>query len=288
MFTTIAETGIKQSQAGAISVGQVAIGPIKIGRLVISGFELDAACDGALLRNFRVSISYAMSLEWVLRLEAPGVAFADSGTVDFGIQNFEIGFGDIKLPGLETFKIGIESLSLGNAEAASAPVANLNLGTAVAETIKAENLKLPIQGFSLAGIGLGNLKIGGLGVPAASLDKVTIGRVRGDAAPLGQMSLANLALPAASVADIASQGADLSAAPRPKVLHADLGSLDLTLRVSPKAEAHIDQLLIRNISASTSIGKIELENVVAPYELLNLTLGQIGIDTISIPQVAIA
>jgi hypothetical protein len=45
---------------------------------------------------------------------------------------------------------------------------------------------------------------------------------------------------------------------------------------------------MRNIAASTSIGKIELSNIVAPYELLNLTLSQIGIDTISVPAVAIA
>jgi len=53
-------------------------------------------------------------------------------------------------------------------------------------------------------------------------------------------------------------------------------------------KAQIDQLVIRNVTASTSIGKIELQNVVAPYELLNLTLSQVGIDTISVPTVAIA
>jgi hypothetical protein len=36
-----------------------------------------------------------------------------------------------------------------------------------------------------------------------------------------------------------------------------------------------------------SIGKIELDNVVAPYELLNLSLSQVGIETISVPAVAI-
>jgi hypothetical protein len=68
----------------------------------------------------------------------------------------------------------------------------------------------------------------------------------------------------------------------------DLGCLDLTLRVNPTAEAHIDQLVISNVTASTSIGKIELHNVVAPYELLNLTLGQVGIETVSVSTVAIA
>jgi hypothetical protein len=102
------------------------------------------------------------------------------------------------------------------------------------------------------------------------------------------MALSNLALPSASIADIVSQGVDVTATPKPKAFHLDLGCLDLTLKVNPVAEAKIDQLVIRNVTASASIGKIELHNVVAPYELLNLTLGQVGIDTISVPTVAIA
>jgi hypothetical protein len=125
-------------------------------------------------------------------------------------------------------------------------------------------------------------------VPAATVDSVTIGRLRGDATPLGQMALSNLALPSASVPDIVAQGVDSVATPRPKAFHLDLGCLDLTLKVNPQAQAHIDQLVISNVRASTSIGRIELNNVVAPYELLNLTLSQVGIETISIPTVSIA
>ena len=123
-------------------------------------------------------------------------------------------------------------------------------------------------------------------MPAATVDSVTIGRLRGDATPLGQMALSNLALPSASVPDIVAQGVDSVATPRPKAFHLDLGCLDLTLKVNP--QAHIDQLVISNVRASTSIGRIELNNVVAPYELLNLTLSQVGIETISIPTVSIA
>lgn len=288
MFTTIAEADIKKLGVGAISVGQVGIGPIQIGHLVVSDFELNAAGDGALLRNFRVTITYAMSIEWRLRLEVPGAVAEDSGTVDLGIQNFEVGFGDIKLPGLENLKISIDSLNVDNVAATAAPITNLQLGTAVAEQIKIKNLKLPTEGFTIAGLGIGALKVGGVGVPAANLDSFAIGRLRGDAVPLGEMALANLSLPSASIADIASQGVDVSAVPRPKAFHIDLGCLDLTIKINPKAEAHIDQLLIHNVSASTSIGKIELRNVVAPYELLNLTLAQLGIETISVPQVTIA
>jgi len=288
MLTTISEADIKKLAIGDISVGQLGIGPIRIGQLVVDNFELNAEGDGALLRNFRLTINYAMSLDWHFHVAVPGAAIDDGGTVDLGIQNFQVGFGDVKLPGLENLKINVANLKADTLAAAVAPVASLKLGTAVAEDVKIQNVILPTQGFTIAGLGLGGLKIGGVGVPAATLDSFAIGRLTGDAVPLGDMTLPNLALPGASVADIVSQGVDVNAVPRPKAFHIDLGCLDLVIKIAPSAEAHIDQMLIRNSSANASIGKIELHNVVAPYELLNLTLAHLGIETISVPQVSVA
>ena len=158
----------------------------------------------------------------------------------------------------------------------------------MAEQIQAKNLKLPTAGFTIAGMGIGGLNVGGFGVPAANLDSVTIGRVHGDAFPLNQLTLANLALPSASIADIASQGVDVTATPKPKAFHLDLGCLDLTLQSQSHGRGHIDKLTISNITASMTVGQIELHNIVAPYELFNLTLSQVGIDTITVPTVAIA
>ena len=87
------------------------------------------------------------------------------------------------------------------------------------------------------------------------------------------MALNNLALPSVTIPDIVGQGVDSVATPKPKAFHLDLGCLDLTLRVNPTAEAHIDQLVIRNVKANLSIGKIELHNIVAPYELLEPDAG---------------
>ena len=125
-------------------------------------------------------------------------------------------------------------------------------------------------------------------MPAAGVDSVTIGRVHGDATPLGQMSLSNLALPSTVIPDIVGQGVDTTKTPTPKAFHLDLGCLDLVLKINPQAQAHIDQLVISNVKASMSIGQIELHNIVAPFDVLNLTLSQIGITALSVPTVALA
>jgi hypothetical protein len=288
MQTTIAEADIQRSGVNTVNVGSVGIGPITIGQLVLTDFELNTAADGAFLRNFVVTVTYTMKLDWHLHIDLPGHPIDDSGTEDLDSPTFIVGFGDIRVPGIENLKIAIDSLALDNPAATINPVSNIQLGAAVAEQIQAKNLRLPTAGFSLSGLGIGGLNLGGFGVPAATLDSVTIAKVHGDATPFGQMALNNLALPSVTIPDIVGQGVDSVATPKPKAFHLDLGCLDLTLRVNPTAEAHIDQLVIRNVKANLSIGKIELHNIVAPYELLNLTLAQVGIETISVPSVAIA
>ncbi|MCA1647773.1 MAG: hypothetical protein LC797_20695 [Chloroflexi bacterium] len=288
MLTTIAEADVKQASVNSIGVGQVGIGPVTIGQLVITDMQLNTAAAGAYLRNFVVTVTYNMKLDWHLHIELPGNVIDEGGTEDLDSPTFIVGFGDIRVPGLENLKIDIANLAVDNPAATVLPVNNIQLGKAIAEGITALNLKLPTAGFSLNGLGFGALNIGGFGAPAATIDNVAIARVTGDTTPFGQMSLSNLGLPSVSIPDIVAQGVDSTATPKPKAFHLDMGCLDLVLKVNPTAQARIDELVIRTIKAGASIGKIELHNVVAPYELTNLTLSQVGIDSISVPTVAIA
>src|ERR1700730_4331492 len=164
MLTTIPEADIQKTSVNSISVGSVGIGPVTIGQLVITDLELNTAADGAFLRNFVVTVTYTMSLDWRLHIELPGHVIDDSGTEDLDSPTFIIGFGDLRIPGIENLKIDIASLALDNPAATINPVSNLQLGAAVAEQIQAKNLKLPTAGFSIAGLGIGGLSIRGVGV----------------------------------------------------------------------------------------------------------------------------
>jgi hypothetical protein len=288
MLITVPQSSIQSTGINTVNVGQIGIGPITIGQLVLTDLELNTAADGAFLKNLVVTVTYTMSLDWHLHIDLPGKSIDQSGTEDLDSPQFIVGLGDVQIPGLQNIKIAIDSLSLDQVAATSNPVTNVQLGSAVAQQIEAKNLVVPAHGFTLVGLSIGGLNVGGFGTPAASLDSLSIGRVHGEATPFGHMALSNLALPSAAIADIVGQGVDTVGTPKPKAFHLDLGCLDLTLKVNPQAEAHIDQVVIQNIKASTAIGKLELNNIVAPYELLNLTLSQVGIDTITVPTIAVA
>ena len=147
MQTTIAASGYPAVGVNTVNVGSVGIGPITIGQLVLTDFELNTAADGAFLRNFVVTVTYTMKLDWHLHIDLPGNVIDDSGTEDLDSPTFIVGFGDIRLPGYENIKIAIDSLALDNPAATINPVSNIQLGAAVAEQIQAKNLKLPTAGL---------------------------------------------------------------------------------------------------------------------------------------------
>src|ERR1051326_9068451 len=230
MHTTISQANIHSAGVNTVNVGQVAIGPVTIGQLVLTNLEVNTAADGAFLRNFVVTVTYTMALDWHLHIDLPGHVIDQSGTEDLDSPTFIVGFGDIRVPGIENLKIDIANLTLDNPAASISPVAGLQLGKAVAEQIQAKNVTLPTNGFTLSGLGIGGLNIGGFGAPAANVDSVSIGHVHGDTTPMGMMNLSNLALPSVAIPDIVGQGVDSTATPKPKAFHLDMGCLDLVLK----------------------------------------------------------
>src|SRR5437660_10160177 len=110
MLTSIPKTDINRAGVSTVSVGQIGIGPIQIGQLVLTNFALNASTAGAELRNFRVTITHHMTLDWHLHIEIPGHVIDDSDTENLRTPTFACNFGNITLPGLENLKIDIASL----------------------------------------------------------------------------------------------------------------------------------------------------------------------------------
>jgi hypothetical protein len=60
------------------------------------------------------------------------------------------------------------------------------------------------------------------------------------------------------------------------------------IHLRPSALSHVDHLAISNANANATVGQVVLRNVSLPYDVLNLTLSQIGINTISVPAFAVS
>lgn len=294
MKIKVPQTSIAQSRVQQVSVGEIKIGAVHIDQLTLNNVHVQTSTGLAQMRNVHLSLTLAFGLDWRIgvKISMPDlitdVDFFDSGTIDLGTLTLGIGFGDLTLPGLADLSFDIPSLPVNDLSAVIGSIKNLNLGAVLAEQISAQNLVTPTQGFQISGLGAVDVSVSGLGIPDAAVDKATIGRITGGTLPTPALSIPNIVLPQASIPTMRSQNVDAASNPVVASLPTvDIGLLAATLKVTTTAAFHLDELRLDNVKASAAIGEIALKNVVLPYEVLNVTLSQIGIQTLEIPQVEV-
>jgi hypothetical protein len=294
MKIKIPETHIGKARVQQVGVGEVKCGPVHVGRLTLNNVQVRTSTGVAELRNVRVQLTLSFALEWKVGLTIsmpdwiPDIDISESGTMDLGKLGLGIGFGNLSLPGLANLALDITKLPVDDLSAVIGSLRNIDLGPAVAESIHAQGLVAPSAGFQVDGIGLTGFSAQGVGLGDAVLTGATVGRISGGTLPLPGLSIPSLSLPEVTVPRMSGQNID--AASRPEVTKmptVDVGLLSATLKVTTTAAFHIDELRLDNITAAASIGEIALKDVELPYEILDLSLSQIGIERIEVPAVEV-
>ena len=287
MLAKVPQLDIKQAGLQTVALGQVSIGPITVGELVLNGADFAMSAAKGVLQNVSVTVTLRISVEWHVHVGLPdGIPDIDIGdTYDLGSFDFSMPVGDIVIPGLNNLNFHIPSLTAQNLSVAAAPV-GLQLHNVSAEQIRAVDVALPAAGFTLAGLTLGTVAGSGIGVPAAQVGQATVGHLHGDPVQVPAFTLSSFNLPAAQIPVVSSSTplsipADLQG---PSVGF-DAGLLRIAIHIAPSVLSHIDHLEITGANAHASVGQIVLHNVTLPYDALNLTLSQIGIDTVADPGV---
>jgi hypothetical protein len=295
MKVTVAETDIARASVQEIKVGEIKVGPVAINKLVLSNVHVQTSIGAAQLRDVRLALTLKFLLDWEVGIDVsmphdiPSVHISRSGTIDLGSLELDVRFGDLNLPGLANLSFDIPSLPVTNLEAVAGQIKNLNLGATIAQQIQALNLVAPTQGFQISGLSLTKARAQGVALPAAVIDATTIGHLQGGSLPLTNLTVPNIALPQATIPTVTTNNVDAATNVATTALpKADAGILKVTLKVDTTAGLHIDQLLLDDIKAYAVIGELELGNVVLPYEVFDLTLSQIGIETVLVPQLEVS
>jgi hypothetical protein len=295
MRAKIAQADIAKARVQRVDVGEVRIGAVHVDRLTIGNVHVQSSTGVAQMRNVVVALKLAFGLDWRVGLKIsmpdgiPDVDFSDSGTLDLGTLRLGVGLGDLTLPGLASLAFDIPSLAVNDLNAVIGSLKNLNLGAAMAERIRAQGIAAPAGGFTVAGLGIAGARVDGVSVPDAAIASTTIGRVSGGTLPLAGLTIPGVELPDVLLPAVSSRNVDAASNPVvSKMPTVDVGLLAATLKVTTTATFHVDELRIDNVRASTSIGEITMQNVVLPYEILDVTLSQIGIETIEVPQLEVS
>lgn len=293
MKIAVPETTVGSAAVQQVGVGQVKLGPARIGRLSLSGTRLRASTGVAQLRNVRVAITLTFSLKWTagLVIDAGSLGKIDltqSDTMDLGRLDLGIGLGHVDLPGLADLKLDMADFSIADLEVIVGALKKLKLGAVLAERVKAQGLVAPTQGFQLGDLGLAGAGVQGLAVAGASVDQVSVGRVAGGSLPLAGLTIPGLAFPQVKVPNVSCQKFGSASNPLVTPLpEADMGVLKAQLTVTTTARFDVDELRLQGIKASASVDEVSLKNVELPFELLDLSLSQIGIESIGVPDMKV-
>jgi hypothetical protein len=282
----------QQANIQTIDIGQVVIGPISVDTLTLSNADFTMSAAQGVLSQVKVSISIHISVEWHVHVGLPdGIPDIDIGdTYDLGSIGFgPINIGNVVIPGLNNIKLHIPSLTAQNITAAPSSPVTIQLKNVTADNINAANFTLPSAGFSIAGMSLTSAQGSGLGVPATNMDQATIGHLHGNPVKIPAFALGNINMAAAQIPDISSSAPlDIPAILPTQSPGFDAGILRLFLHLTPSALMHIDHLDITNAKASATVNDVVLNNVTIPYDVMNLKLSDIGINTLTIPSINIA
>lgn len=264
-----------------------------MGDLVLSNTKFIMAANKIVLQSVTVSMSIHFLLEWHIHVGMPdGIPDLNEGaTWDLGFLNIPpINIGDVTVPGVTNINLNIPTLTAQNMSVNANPL-SLHLNAATADQIHAANTALPISGFTIAGLTLNSVSGSAISVPDAKLDSANIGHVHGTPISIPNFGLNGLNLPSAHIPQVTSSAplnipAQLSEWLMKAGNPGDL--LSFTLHVIPFAQMHVDHLDITDANASATVGSIVLHNVSLPYDVLNLTLSQVGLNSIQIPSFNVA
>ncbi|HET6376186.1 MAG TPA: hypothetical protein VFF88_09055 [Methylocella sp.] len=290
MKVNVPKLDVQRAGLASIAVGHVAIGPVTVGDLVLNNTSFHLSGAQGRLQNVDVTVTLKFVVEWHVHVGLPWpLPDIDVGdTYDLGSLNFSMPAGDITIPALNNIHINIPSLTAQNLSVSADPL-TLDLRNLSAEQIHADDAELPSAGFTVAGLTLNSVEGEAISVPAAQVSKATIGHVHGDPISIASFGLSNLQLPAAQIPLVSSSAPlDIPANLQTRSVGFDAGILRLAIKVTPSARSHIDHLEITGANASATAGRVVLHNVVLPFDALNITLSQIGINTINIPAFSVA
>lgn len=284
------QLSVRQAELQTVSVGHLGIGPISIGSLSIDNVGLNIASGHGVLQNVQATVVLKLSVEWHIHVGLPDpIPDIDVGdTYVLGSFSVSLSVGDVELPTLSNLQFDIPSLAGQNLTVNADPL-SLQLNGIKAETISANDAVLPLGGFTISGLSVGSFSASGLGVPTASIAQADVQHVHSDPAQIPAITLSDLQLPAAQIPSVSSRlpltiPADLSAI-RPGF---DAGILRIVVRIQPSVSMNVEHLQITDASASAAVGQVVLHDVTLPFDALNITLSQLGIDTIEIPNFTVA
>ncbi|MGF1563072.1 MAG: hypothetical protein ACFB3T_12940 [Geminicoccaceae bacterium] len=273
-------------QVGNVSIGAIRLENTAVDHVDITNVDTVFSTGHIALSDARAIVEIRLSVRWWYDFWFA----SDSGTVSLGSFDFPFDLGDVDIPNLTNIALNVPSAELSDVIAAVHPIENLNLGGASFADLQAANTVLPSAGFGLSGLSLGDVRLRDVDVPAAHSGAIRVGSFTPNA-PLIFPSLRvdGLELPAATAPTLRSEGLIHvpQATASQRVVPFSLGVIGFDFRMQPVMDLFIEELVIENLSAQATIGRIDVRDVSVSVTLDDLALDDVTLNRIRVDQVTV-
>ncbi len=279
----ISQIMAQSGTAANIGVGRIELGQATIDRISISGMTAGLNAGQTLLEGVR----------GVLRIRVD-FNFSVFGFDRHRRREFRFNFnvGTVVVPQLEDIEVSAPGAVLSDTQVEVRPVDDLDLGGAQFRDLRIDGTDLPAAGFALNGLGLGEVRLSGVEVPATFTDSVLVGSFTPDnPLRLPDTVARNIRLPDIEVPRVSSTAPihipDITPTDLSLSMGVDLILLSVNVTVTPVIDLQMASLTINDISAAASIRQIALEDISAPVTLRNLRLGELELHEVTVNQITV-
>ncbi|MDX1981717.1 MAG: hypothetical protein SFV51_15720, partial [Bryobacteraceae bacterium] len=267
---------------GGLTVDKIVLGDVTIGTLTLLNTAVNVTSGTAHLNGVKVVLELACTANWWYDI----AVFSDSGTLNLGSLYFSMNVGDVQVPAFENISLAIPAVAVKNVQAAIPPIQAVDLGGAVLKTISATETTLPTAGFTLTGLGVGNLSLSTLDVPQTYTSQAFVGRfLPNHPLLLPEVQMGGIQVPTVAAGDIQSGPIDLDALPPAQGLIVDLGALGFGFQVQPILHMAIDALLMQDVELAASVQQASVQNVLVPMDIRGVRLGKVRLNEVHVADI---
>lgn len=276
-------------RAGSVQIDRIDVGEATIDQVTVEDLAAHLKCGSALLRDVRAILELHFEVRWSYDLKWFG---SDSGTKVLGSKAKPIPLHDIRIPMLRDIAFDIPRADVSDVSAVVLPVTEVALGGASFEGLAIDDTRLPSDGFQLSGLDFGGLEIESFAVPAADSRELRIARFEPDEPlRLPDIGLGTIQLPEVEVPDVGSPEPVTLMDISPETFEAPvfkIGDLFKAVFVAtPVLHLQIGELVLRELSATASIGAVQISGVSTPVAVHGVTLGDLKLDQLTVDRITV-
>lgn len=277
--------------ARSIQIDQVILNNTTVDQVDVANINTEVDTGQVTLENARTIVTLALRFNYGIHIPLPwpipDINISDS--VSLGGISFPFEIGDIEIPRLDNVDLEIPSATLEDIQASIAPVNNLDLGGAGFNGLMLDSTLLPAAGFGLSGMSLGPLSLNEVEVPSVTSEALKIdGFTLDNSLQLPSLTIENIQLPTASAPSVSTVAPvvvpDITAETRNIPLTDFL--LRTSIDITPTLTMAISSMVINDISAVSSIGRVDIRDVQSTVAASGVNAEGIELNNVEIESVA--